>query len=512
MGYTQRILRLLQTAVRHREINPRVETLSNANSKYAASALSQFTTRFSSVEATGNPLFTSLMADDMNGMEPFSPKGSRFNLNRSVYQGIGDSAKDEGGSITQTYWIHNHDLPNILLLLTERCVSVGSPLAGKSILPWSQVSSMYLDDIRRERSQILTAGKGSTPENSVKLQKDVAFHIVDGREHEIAVELLTHGGDEIDIGSVDEKRVGYNVLNLSSQDVVPFLCGDTIAVGESKATLCHELQDLVSLRKLYPTCRVDYNRVAFQPADHDHVRVSIDLNMRFLQERATHMEWRTPEDRFLLKDIVLCSYAMVEVTLSGPCADSPPAWVDQLLSSSMMHKVDKFSKRVHATYAFSLLEGNTLQLPEPSWWPNMMQLHPSIAILYNALAETATNAKLKAFNNSSKFAYSDPMNVFRNERTFLSWFSTAVYICGIGVSMHSTLPGHSNIIGVFLVILGTSFVGYSAYQNARRNKLMLLKVGKMYEYYDGYAPAIFSVVFAAIFIIAICLHVVVKKK
>lgn len=46
--------------------------------------------------------------------------------------------------------------------------------------------------------------------------------------------------------------------------------------------------------------RIDYDRLSFQPPDHDHIRVSLDLNMRFIRERTSPMDWRTPSGNVIL--------------------------------------------------------------------------------------------------------------------------------------------------------------------------------------------------------------------
>ena len=62
-------------------------------------------------------------------------------------------------------------------------------------------------------------------------------------------------------------------------------------IAEKHDELKVEIQDMIASFQLYPVLRVEYDRIAFQPKDHDHVRVSIDINMRYLQEKTSHLDW-----------------------------------------------------------------------------------------------------------------------------------------------------------------------------------------------------------------------------
>ena len=70
------------------------------------------------------------------------------------------------------------------------------------------------------------------------------------------------------------------------------LRGQSLHIANKHHILAAEIKSMIHELKLYPTVRVDYTRIAFQPEHHDHVRISIDVNMRYLQERTSHMDWR----------------------------------------------------------------------------------------------------------------------------------------------------------------------------------------------------------------------------
>ena len=60
-----------------------------------------------------------------------------------------------------------------------------------------------------------------------------------------------------------------------------FLRGQKIQVAPKHTLLRDELQTMVSEKQLFPNLRIEYTRIAFQPETHDHVRVSVDVNMRY---------------------------------------------------------------------------------------------------------------------------------------------------------------------------------------------------------------------------------------
>jgi len=132
------------------------------------------------------------------------------------------------------------------------------------------------------------------------------------------------------------------------------LRGQLVNAFGKNADLAKEIQAMVNGYRLYPTIRVDYHRIAFQPPDHDHVRVSIDLNMRYVNERTSHMDWRTTDEKLSAADEILFPYAVVEIKLREPYISNPPEWLTSLEQSSLLHKENLFSKYLHGTYDFFL--------------------------------------------------------------------------------------------------------------------------------------------------------------
>ena len=95
--------------------------------------------------------------------------------------------------------------------------------------------------------------------------------------------------------------------------MLPFLRGHLVNVPEKSKELLHEVQDFIQSDKLYPSVRVEYLRIAFQPKNHDHIRISMDMNVRMIREKTTHFDWYTPEDRLSNEDAILFPFTVVEI-------------------------------------------------------------------------------------------------------------------------------------------------------------------------------------------------------
>ena len=78
---------------------------------------------------------------------------------------------------------------------------------------------------------------------------------------------------------------------LVGSQVMQLLRGQSVDIADKHNLLKKEIQEMIAAYQLYPVLRVEYDRIAFQPKDHDHVRVSIDVNMRYLQEKTSHLDW-----------------------------------------------------------------------------------------------------------------------------------------------------------------------------------------------------------------------------
>jgi uncharacterized membrane protein YidH (DUF202 family) len=299
-----------------------------------------------------------------------------------------------------------------------------------------------------------------------------------------------------------------------------------ISVAKKHEALANEIQSMVNEYELYPTLRVDYLRLAFQPPDHDHVRVSIDLNMRYINEKTSHMDWRTGEDQLSASDELLFPYSVVEIKLREPYISHPPAWLSQLENSSLMHKENNFSKYLHGTYEFynNQLKNSAnidsplpMVLKKPVWFDNISFTSPQMAVVSMEDIEKAKKI-IKKRQDSTKdsthwFARLlrlktdvdeqgrpvrvEPKTFFANERTFLTWFNCSIFVCSIGVAITSTTDG-TKVVGGLLIFIGLLISVYACMTYAQRTFSLLNKQAQGYA--DRFGPIILATVIGAIYV------------
>lgn len=145
-----------------------------------------------------------------------------------------------------------------------------------------------------------------------------------------------------------------------------------------KATV-KTIQDFLKEKRLAPVVRANYVRTAFQrPAD-DRVRISIDTNLAFIREDTLDnrrpcrdpQEWHRsdidnsnmvyPFKHINQSEISKFPYAVLEIKLREDGNRKRPHWIEDLMSSHLVHPTPRFSKFVHGVA--SLFEDYVNNLP-----------------------------------------------------------------------------------------------------------------------------------------------------
>ena len=179
------------------------------------------------------------------------------------------------------------------------------------------------------------------------------------------VEMKTHHEEAIS----GQKSTKERFPILGEEKVVAFLTGatssDTIVedmagIGLIKASKVAEskevagfIQKAVLQMQLHPRVRTVYHRTAFQRSDTNDVRISFDLPLMLLREddvlaRDPAVFWpRLRRD----EAVQTASYppsALPLGVLEIKTSDEPPPWVNDLLETGWLTRIDKFSKFQHA--------------------------------------------------------------------------------------------------------------------------------------------------------------------
>lgn len=410
------------------------------------------------------------------------------------------------------YWVKTCDLAAVCTTLIEH-LNVHS-FAGKS--PWTPVSSVYLDNKdRRCYTERLNKDEGA---------RVVRLRTYDNDTSRIWVERKVHHEQWTREESAKER------FPISEGQVMSLLRGQTLSLAEKHKGLADEIQTMINEFQLYPTLRVDYLRLAFQPPDHDHVRVSVDLNMRYVNEKTTHMDWRTGDESLSASDELIFPYSVVEIKLREPFISNPPEWLSQLESSSLLHKENSFSKYMHGTYEFYLqhqLYGSSeiKTLKKPIWYDNISFTTPQLPVVsIEDIAKAKAYiqkkqkreqdqrhwfAKLFRFDTNvdeqGRPVRVEPKTFFANERTFLTWFNCSIFVCSIGVAIVSTTH-ETKVVGGLLISIGLIISVYAMMTYTQRTFSLLNKRAQGYA--DRFGPIILGVSIMCIYIVCYLVAVV----
>ena len=140
-----------------------------------------------------------------------------------------------------------------------------------------------------------------------------------------------------------------------------------------------DIQNFILEKDLQPVLRANYTRTAFQKPLDDNVRVSIDTSLAFIREDAIDSDrpCRNPESWHRLDidnsamvypfpninqgEISRFPYSILEIKVKEDGSRKHPQWVEDLMSSHLVHKAPRFSKFAHGVA--SLFEDNVNSLP-----------------------------------------------------------------------------------------------------------------------------------------------------
>ena len=237
------------------------------------------------------------------------------------------------------------------------------------------VSSVYFDDdhldVYRTRMQRLEGatlvrarwygsdGSPSTEDRSPFTIPALSAAADDGHgPSRVYVERKTHHESWSQESSVKER------FRLDARDLRSYLAAGVGAKSQTSdrtldqtldaesATLAKEIAlDQLSARGLAPSVGTRYRRTAFQRADTNDVRVSLDVDLTFTDARDCAM--RRP-GAHPTRAPVRFPRAILEVKLARTDGDDDggtPDWIEDVLATGRATEVKKFSKFLHATAA-----------------------------------------------------------------------------------------------------------------------------------------------------------------
>ena len=107
-------------------------------------------------------------------------------------------------------------------------------------------------------------------------------------------------------------------------------------------------------------------------------------------------------------------------------------------------------------------------------------------------------AAAKAANASGIPIKIEPKVFFANERTFLTWLNSALFICSIGIALASTTNQWQ---GGLLVMCGVCLILYAMGTYTHRMSSLLARMPS--GYHDTKGPVILSILIVTVFLVAL---------
>lgn len=285
---------------------------------------------------------------------------------------------------------------------------------------------------------------------------------------------------------------------LPEYKVLPYLRGDLNDDIEGKQELIKEISSFIADKKIYPQVRTQYKRIAFQYGENNRIRMSLDTDLKFIKEYTSHLEWFTHEDNIKEANIYRFPYAVLEVKLARE-EDENIDWVNKIMNSNLVISQPMFSKYLMATYHFS--KNKCGVIPE---WIDQIQENDQISITIDEQEPIETDNCCTLIKRKNKKPVKqtqvkiEPKTFFANERTYLQWFNSSIFVASAGLTITSFDP--SRLIGYILIVLGGLIILYAGIIYHFRNRALRSK--KNYDYSDSVGPYFLSIVMIVAFVIS----------
>lgn len=376
------------------------------------------------------------------------------------------------------YWVSNRNLLKVIHNIIEHLpIYIFDEDINDHI--YQYISSVYFDNKNLELYHERTVKK----ENS----NIIRIRWYESDESTLFVEKKTHHEDWTKLSSIKER------FTIKSNKILSYLRNDIVIDND----LAKNIFEIIKSRNLYPLVRTVYKRISFQLKNNDDVRISLDLDLRFIRERTSQNEWFTNIEDIEEDDIIYFPFSILEIKLKNENIQNPPNWVRNLMESNLIIKKEKFSKFSHGTYSFYNHKCNI----EPYWFNNYDFYKIENNEIEIKIDNNKTNKYLKCVKCNNKKIIANPVKIepktfFANERTFMQWFNSAMFVGSMGIAIGKLENGLS--MSYILLLLSLFIILYSCFTYYSRNRKLKMKDGDGYD--DLYGPIILSFITLMAFI------------
>ncbi|EOD29231.1 hypothetical protein EMIHUDRAFT_99672 [Emiliania huxleyi CCMP1516] len=426
---------------------------------------------------------------------------------------------------TDKYWVKPEDVPAVMVKILRQIpvLIMHRPPAGAtrestaSLLLQTQakeaqgganepgdaihgtVSSLYLDSpelsLYHER---IVRGEGA------RLYRLRWYGLSAGEEDVVFVERKTHRGQRWTGSQSSKERFPLEALAVGAllrgacdidEQVARMVARGRLREEQARATreLGADIQAEVVRLRLQPTVRTVYRRCAFQRADSNAVRVTIDSGLSLVRERSAGEDggWCYPLDALLgCGDVIHFPFTVLEVKLQ--C--ETPQWVEALLATGLLTPANKFSKYLTGCASF---------------FPRKVRVRPSWLDEPTLVAALGLKACCSASGDSLEGAVTarpvDPKTIFALERTFIQWISVGVLLFSIGLALMDTgAGGRTKSVGYAVLASASALVIYALLNFYRRASKLARRDTS--GYVDEFGPAILVAMLIAASVTYMCVE------
>jgi SPX domain protein involved in polyphosphate accumulation/uncharacterized membrane protein YidH (DUF202 family) len=300
----------------------------------------------------------------------------------------------------------------------------------------------------------------------------------------------------------------------------------------SLRSIYDEMQAKIKKYRLRPTVRTFYRRSIFVSNEYPDFLINLDTNVVMIRE-CSNVE----TDSFPLK-----SWGRSDVGYDWPFRNLSPneierfsssvltisneqkvkisinfnEWLEKLLSSSKIEKIECFSKFVHGCSA--LYPKLKMEKSIKNDITDDLKYLNSKDVVNRSSYDSCTGESDVFYNFSPVIDENkqviipvriEPKVFFANERTFLSWVQFSIFLGGVGTAMIGLGNTHAYLIGVMLIAVAAIFSFYALYLFHFRAARIRIKDPGPYE--DLMGPSILTGIFIIVMLLAFIFKFPLKK-
>lgn len=327
------------------------------------------------------PLFVNLIRSKYLDKQRFDPTLVKITALRDTIQ----PTNNVKSTATARYWIHSHNIKELEAILLFHLPMLVSNASSESM-----VHSVYLDnsnfDCYQKRLQLddfnevirfCWYGSTNSPKNTF-LERQIR-----------QLSGITKYTLCLDTKKANEFIYGTYTADQYAEDLK--VEGVSEKIVETNKSIATSIQNSIMENGLVPRLHVIFQRTIFQVPGDSRLQISLDTNLSYICKDG--VSWSTNVEK---SDPYRFPYAILETKFQAFPGEDPPQWLTNLLTSSLVYEIPRFSKYLHG---LGFLKYR--QLPMHPWWLGQLELNIQNANnVSGSLADIVRSKNLKPVINS----------------------------------------------------------------------------------------------------------------